>query len=220
MTKRSRKDKSKRHSAKSSPSSVRIKKKKSESLEIKSKNQDISVSPQSVSPFTPGTLTPQKREEFLDRLRTHSNVTQAAGEVSISTVSLYALKKRDAAFAAAWDDAIKEGSNCLENEAKRRAMGYEEDVYKKGEYVGKVKKYSDLLLLALLNAHWPEKYRPQRSDAPPAISPDDAKRITEARDVLKRLDTDELAAIATVMEKATTRAVSRSTQSNGKRVLQ
>lgn len=213
MTKRAWKDKSKRHSAKSSPSSARIKKKKSA-------NQEISVSPQSVSPFRPGTLTSQKREEFLDRLRTHSNVTQAAEEVSISTVSLYALKKRDAAFAAAWDDAIKEGSNCLENEAKRRAMGYEEDVYKKGEYVGKVKKYSDLLLLALLNAHWPEKYRPQRADAPPAISPDDAKRITEARDVLRRLDTDELATIATVMSKATERALARSTQSNGKRTLQ
>lgn len=165
-------------------------------------------------------LTPEKRQAFLLGLGTHSNVTLACSDIGFSTVALYNLKKRDSEFAKAWDEAVKEGSRCLEDEAKRRAMGYEEAVYKNGEYVGKVKKYSDLLLLALLNAHWPEKYRPAKNDAPPPLNPDDAKRITEARDVLKRLNTDELSAIATVMEKATTRAVAQAVQPNGKRTLQ
>ena len=165
-------------------------------------------------------LTPEKRQRFLHLIGTHSNVTLACSEIGFTTVALYNLKKRDLEFAKLWDDAIKEGSRCLEDEAKRRAMGFEEDVYKNGVFVGRVKKYSDLLLLALLNAHWPEKYRPPKGDTAPPISPDDAKRITEARDVLKRLDTDELAAIATVMEKATTRAVAKAVQPNGKRTLQ
>lgn len=163
-------------------------------------------------------LTSQKRLEFLARLRHHSNVTQACEEIGFSKVSLYAHRKRDEEFAQAWDEAAKDGVQCLEDEAKRRAMGYEEKVYKNGVYVGKVRKYSDLLLLALLNAHWPEKYR--RSGVEQSvIPPEDQRRIAEARDVLKRLSTDELSTIATVMEKATTRAVAQAV-GNSKRVLQ
>ena len=47
----------------------------------------------------------------------------------------------------------------LEDEAQRRAMGYEEDVYYKGEKVGTVTKYSDKLMEVLLKANAPEKYR-------------------------------------------------------------
>lgn len=165
-------------------------------------------------------LTSEKRSDFLARLRHHSNVTQACEEIGFSKVALYALRKRDEEFAKDWDDAERDGSKCLEDEAKRRAMGYEEKVYKNGEYVGKVKKYSDLLLLALLNAHWPEKYRRSNGDQPPTIPPEDQKRLDEARNVLKRLNTDELSTIATVMEKATTRAVAQAVGVNGKRTLQ
>lgn len=165
-------------------------------------------------------LTPKKREEFLNQLRDHSNVVRACEEIGFSKVSLYALRRRDEEFAKEWEAAEKEGARCLEDEAKRRAMGYEEKVYKNGVYVGRVKKYSDLLLLALLNAHWPEKYRRSNGDQPPAIPPEDQKRLDEARSVLKRLNTDELSTIATVMEKATTRAVAQAVGVNGKRTLQ
>lgn len=178
--------------------------KKSLTTKVLTKNlQDLEA------PGTIGSLTPEKRVSFLNALREHSNISRACEDLSLSRVSLYAYRSRDEEFAKEWDLAMKTGVGCLEDEAKRRAMGYEEKVYKNGIYVGKVKKYSDLLLLALLNAHWPEKYRPPRADASPPLSPDDAKRITEARTVLQRLDTNELATIATVMEGATKRAVAR-----------
>lgn len=48
----------------------------------------------------------------------------------------------------------------LEAEARRRAMdGVDEPVYHKGEVVGHVRKYSDTLLIFLLKAHRPHKYR-------------------------------------------------------------
>ena len=51
----------------------------------------------------------------------------------------------------------------LEDEAQRRATGFEEDVYYKGQKVGTVTKYSDKLMEILLKANAPEKYR-ERSE--------------------------------------------------------
>lgn len=169
---------------------------------------------------TIGSLTPEKRSAFLAALREHSNVTKACEDLGLSRVSLYAYRQRDEEFSKVWDAAMREGASCLEDEAKRRATGYTEDVYKKGVFVGRVKKYSDLLLLALLNAHWPEKYRRNNAETPPPISPDDQRRLDEARDVLKRLSTEELGTIATVMESATKRAVAQAVAPIAKRTLQ
>ena len=48
----------------------------------------------------------------------------------------------------------------LEAEARRRAaIGVDEPVFYKGEVVGHIRKYSDTLLMFLLKAHWPEKFR-------------------------------------------------------------
>ena len=45
-------------------------------------------------------------------------------------------------------------------EARRRALtGVEEPVYYKGEAVDRTAKYSDTLLIFLLKAHRPEKFR-------------------------------------------------------------
>jgi len=220
MKKRAASTHSLRHSAKQKRFPKQIKKKKSKDLEISTRGVHGSRAPHRADGGFAEQLTSQKREQFLEQLRTHSNVTKACEEIGFSKVSLYALKKRDAEFSKEWDLAIKEGVTCLEDEAKRRATGYEEEVYFKGEYRGTVKKYSDILLITLLNAHWPEKYRRNNAETQPPVSPDDQRRLAEARNVLQRLDTDELAAIATVMEKATERAVARAVAPNGKRTLQ
>ena len=48
----------------------------------------------------------------------------------------------------------------LEAEARRRAaIGVDEPVFYKGKVVGHIRKYSDNLLMFLLKAHWPEKFR-------------------------------------------------------------
>jgi len=63
-------------------------------------------------------------------------------------------------FAAAWDEALEIATGSLELEARRRAQkGVLEPVYYKGKKVGAVRKYSDTLLIFLLKAHRPDKYR-------------------------------------------------------------
>ena len=55
---------------------------------------------------------------------------------------------------------MEEARELLEAEARRRAaMGVEEPVFYKGQVVGHIRKYSDNLLMFLLKAHWPEKFR-------------------------------------------------------------
>ena len=73
-----------------------------------------------------------------------------------------AYRARDSSrqFRADWDEALKEARELLEAEARRRAaVGVDEPVFYKGEVVGQIRKYSDNLLMFLLKAHWPEKFR-------------------------------------------------------------
>ena len=65
-----------------------------------------------------------------------------------------------ATFRADWDEALEEARELLEAEARRRAaIGVDEPVFYKGKVVGHIRKYSDNLLMFLLKAHWPEKFR-------------------------------------------------------------
>ena len=63
-------------------------------------------------------------------------------------------------FAAQWDEAMQVAVDALEAEARRRAVeGVDEPVYYKGQLIDTIKKYSDNLLITLLKAHRPEKFR-------------------------------------------------------------
>ena len=63
-------------------------------------------------------------------------------------------------YRAALDDAHQQGCESLEREATRRAVeGVDEPVYQKGECVGYIRKYSDVLLIFMLKGAKPEKYR-------------------------------------------------------------
>ncbi len=105
-------------------------------------------------------LTPQKRQHFLKVLAATCNVKEAARDINVSRTQVYEARKRDVEFAAAWDNAIEEGADALELEARRRALeGVKEPVFYKGEVCGHVLRYSDTLLMFLLKAHRPEKYR-------------------------------------------------------------
>jgi hypothetical protein len=67
-------------------------------------------------------------------------------------------------FAERWSEALDEAVERMEREAMRRGVeGYEQPVYYRGRRVGKIKRYSDTLLMFLLRANRPEKYR---ADAP------------------------------------------------------
>jgi hypothetical protein len=71
-------------------------------------------------------------------------------------------------FLDLYEAARVEGRERLEVEARRRAVeGWEEPVFGslgQGQgtgQVGSIRRYSDTLLIRLLEAHWPERYRPR-----------------------------------------------------------
>jgi hypothetical protein len=106
-----------------------------------------------------GTITQAQRARFLEELANSRNVTIAARAAGIARRAVLSLRARDADFAAASQDAEEEASDLLEHEARQRAMkGVEEPVYYHGQEVGKVRRYSETLLLMFLRAERPEKF--------------------------------------------------------------
>ena len=110
--------------------------------------------------MTTARMAERKRGWFLTELRACGNVSDAARASGISRGFAYKVRGREADFAAAWDEAIDEACDALEAEARRRAVdGVEEAVYHGGKEVGRVRKYSDVLLIFLMKGARPEKYR-------------------------------------------------------------
>ena len=119
---------------------------------------------------------------FLAELRRTGNHSAAARAARIDRTVPYKARQDDPDFAAAYADALEEACDGLELEARRRAHdGVDEPVVYQGELCGTwvdadgnvvpvdtpgaklvpltLKKYSDSLLLALLKAHRPERFR-------------------------------------------------------------
>jgi hypothetical protein len=103
-------------------------------------------------------FTPEKRAIFLGILADGSSSTHAAQAIGISRQSMYVRRRNDPAFATDWDDAVEAGTDCLEDEAVKRA-----------------KNSSDTLLIFMLKARRPQKFRdtfvdPNSESNPPAIN--------------------------------------------------
>lgn len=88
--------------------------------------------------------TPEKKwhQVFLAALSEHGNVSQAARAARIDRSTAYLARHADPAFAAAWLKAQEQGLDSLEDVAVERA-----------------RTESDTLLIFLLKAHRPDKYR-------------------------------------------------------------
>ncbi|MEG3163780.1 hypothetical protein U1701_04150 [Sphingomonas sp. PB2P19] len=67
--------------------------------------------------------THDKRERFLDMVAATANVRMAAQDVGMSLTGAYALRRRDAAFAALWEEALEQGYGRLEAELLSSALG-------------------------------------------------------------------------------------------------
>ena len=101
---------------------------------------------------------------FLSELAKSCNVSRAAEVAGIGRRTAYEHRELSEGFAAAWDDAIEQGIDALEFEARRRAMdGCERPVVSQGEIIATVREYSDPLTIFLLKAHRPERYRDRQS---------------------------------------------------------
>ncbi len=139
-------------------------------------------------------LTPQEtlvaKDTFLRAFGIMGNVRAACIQANVSRETVYKWLKRDKKFATAYNEyAVPDSVDFLESEAFRRAVqGVEEPVISHGEVVYDddgnivtVKKYSDALLMFLLKARAPQKYR----ERPPQVEvTNNTITITEHKDRL------------------------------------
>lgn len=146
------------------------------------KSVERSANPKKQRQLTGGTKTRKKlaegrRANFLRLLAVCGNVSrsaQGAGMTDADRINLYRIRRQDAEFAEAWDEAAAMGVMSLEDEMRRRAFeGVEEPVIYKGQVaVDKdgnplvVRKFSDNLLMFALKGAKPDKYR----DKPAVLS--------------------------------------------------
>jgi len=91
-------------------------------------------------------ITREARERFLQILSESGNVSRACGLSGLSRSRIYEWRDRDPDFAAEWTAALQLGACALEDEAMKRAMDG-----------------SDYLLVFMLRALMPDKYRERRT---------------------------------------------------------
>jgi hypothetical protein len=140
------------------------------------------------------------QERFLSDLRDHGNVRRAAECAGIARSTAYLERERDASFRAKWDEALEDACDLFEDEIRRRAFdGVPNDVYYKGEVVGRELEFSDSLALAYVRAHRPEKWR-ERIDAR-HLGPDGGPIQLAAQIDFTVLSDDDLAALETLAAK-------------------
>lgn len=111
-------------------------------------------------------LTPKKATEwrpiFLRTLRNSGNVRAACTAAGVTRQAAYAARTNSAEFAAAWDEALEDAIDGLEAVATDRA-----------------RKSSDTLLIFLLKAHRPEKYRETIRTVTLNMTPDDLQNLSD-----------------------------------------
>lgn len=106
------------------------------------------------------TRTAKKRDAFIEALSARGNVSEACKASGVARRTVYEWRDDDAVFAKMWDDALDQAADTMEREAWRRAVeGTDKPVFHQGQEVGAIREYSDTLLIFLLKAVRPEKYR-------------------------------------------------------------
>lgn len=92
------------------------------------------------------------------------SITDAAATAQVDATMPYHRRDADEAFRKAWNKAGSLGKKMLEMESGRRAFhGTLKPVFYMGEEVGQIREYSDALMMFLLRAKDPTKYRDNAS---------------------------------------------------------
>lgn len=106
-------------------------------------------------------LVTERKLRFITELtRNGGHVERACQAAGVSRVMMGNYRDDDAEFALAWEAVQEANVERLETEADRRALGYEEPVFYKGEPTGhQLMRYSDNLLMFRLKALKPQVYR-------------------------------------------------------------
>lgn len=96
----------------------------------------------------------QRKNRFLEELAKTGNIAASCRAAHLPRPTAYEYKRTDGNFAIAWDVAMAEAVDSLENEAWRRGRdGYDKPVFQGGQQVGVIREFSDSLLMFLLRGH-------------------------------------------------------------------
>lgn len=113
--------------------------------------------------------------DFLEAFLVHASIRKAAAELEIDRKRHYEWM-RSALYFRCFQEAQRQVSVALESEATRRAVdGVLEPIYdKEGKLKGHKRRFSDSLLLELLKANNPEKFKvpekkPNGGGRPPVV---------------------------------------------------
>lgn len=135
---------------------------------------------------------------FLQTLEETASVTKACEVSGLPRRTAYNWRGADEQFAKDWDAAVERGTDALEDEAVRRAReGTLRPVFYEGKVCGHVREFSDTLLIFMLKARRPEKYR-ERSEVKHT-----GGMTVNMRQQLANLPQDDLDAIERILAKAT-----------------
>lgn len=94
-------------------------------------------------------------DRFIAQIRQTGNVGAACDAANIGRSTFYRRKTDDSAFAADFTDAMESAMDRLEAAAWARAVDGVERITPHGAF----REYSDALLITLLKAHRPARYR-------------------------------------------------------------
>lgn len=100
-------------------------------------------------------ITPEQWDRFLAHIAQTGNVGAACGAAHVSRSTFYKRKAEDRDFAAEFSEAFETALDRLEAAAWARAV----DGVERPTAAGMVRDYSDSLLMMLLKAHRPARYR-------------------------------------------------------------
>jgi hypothetical protein len=135
--------------------------------------------------------SPEKQRRFIEELADTGSVLTAAQTVNMSRASAYALRRSPGAeaFDRAWAAAIDAASKRLLDDAFERALvGSDEPIFDRdGRRVGRRLRQSDKLLMFLLRAYSPDRFRHAINDSIPATEPPPPP-LTRVADALVMLD--------------------------------
>jgi hypothetical protein len=102
----------------------------------------------------------QRKKVFLEHFRVQGNISRTCRAIGLNRSTVYEWQETDDQFVHDFRQAEIEATETMEAEAYRRAVeGTAKPVFHQGAQCGTVQEYSDTLLIFMLKARNPAKYR-------------------------------------------------------------